>query len=65
MTGVQTCALPIYDDEVGAQIGGERHGGLAIAGLAHDLEAGIREDLDDVHADEGFVFGDDNAPCSR
>ncbi len=40
-------------------------GGLAVAGLADDVEAVVAEDLDDVEADQRFVLGDDDAAGSR
>ena len=53
--------LDVHDDEVGAKLGGEGHGGLAVAGLADHLEPVVAQDLDDVEADEGLVLGDDDA----
>ena len=52
--------LHVHDDEVGAQLGGQRHGRLAVAGLTDDIEAVVAEDLDDVEADQRFVFGHDD-----
>ena len=53
--------LDVHDDEVGTQLGGERHGGLAVAGFADDVEAVVSEDLDDVEADERLILRDDDA----
>ena len=53
--------LDVHDDQIGTQLGGEGDGGLAVSGLADDLEAVVAQDLDDVEADERLVLGDDHA----
>ena len=51
----------IHDDQIGAQLRRERHRGFAIARLTHHIEAVVPKDLDDVHADERLILGDDDA----
>jgi hypothetical protein len=53
--------LHVHDDQVGAQLGGQLHGGLAVAGLADDVEAVVSEDLDDVETDERLILRDDDS----
>ena len=52
--------LDIHDHEIRTKLGGEGNSGLAVACFAHDLEAVVTEDLDDVHADERLILGNDD-----
>jgi hypothetical protein len=55
---VQHRHLDVEDDEVGAQLAGQPHRGLAVAGLAADREALLLEHLLEVEPDEGLVLGE-------
>ena len=52
--------LDIHDHQVGPQLGGQRDRGLAVSGLADDVEAVVAQDLDDVETDQRLVLGDDD-----
>ncbi len=58
---VQDRHLHVQDDQVGAQRGGQLHGGGAVAGLAADLVALLLEHLDEVEPDQRLVLGHDDA----
>ena len=53
--------LDVEDDQVGPVLAGQRDRGLAVAGLADDLEVLLGQHLGEVHADERLVLGDDDA----
>jgi hypothetical protein len=53
--------LDVHHDEVWTELGRERDCCLAVAGLAHDVEAVVAKGLDDVETDERLVFCNDDA----
>ena len=57
--------LDVEDGEVGREVAHELDGLVAAAGLAHDLVALLLEGLLQVEADDGLVFGDDDAGGHR
>ena len=57
--------LDVEDGEVGLEVAHELDGLVAAAGLAHDLVALLLEGLLQVEADDGLVFGDDDAGGHR
>ena len=50
--------LDVEDGQVGQQVADQLDGRVAAAGLADDLVALLLQRLAQVHADDGFVFGD-------
>ena len=53
--------LDVEDRQVGQQVTDEVDGRVAATGLADDLVALLLQRLAQVHADDGFVFGDHDA----